>query len=106
MAGVRGAMPPRSPQLASLTCPSIRPIVRIALMQAIKAKINQSLIRLLFQSFVTCSILVYPSLPQAIKSKINALQQAVMKIGSSLSGQGGAGGSENVQDAEVKDKKE
>lgn len=48
------------------------------------------------------------SLPQDIKAKINALQQAVMKIGSSLSGQGGSGGEggENVQDAEVKDKKE
>lgn len=50
---------------------------------------------------------------QEIKAKINALQQSVMKIGASLAGQqgggdgGSAGGSgENVQDAEVKDKKE
>jgi hypothetical protein len=47
------------------------------------------------------------ALAQEIKGKINALQQAVMKIGENLSGGGGdAGGSggENVQDAEVKDK--
>lgn len=47
---------------------------------------------------------------QEIKAKINALQQAMMKIGESLAGSGGAGGEggsgENVQDAEVKDKKE
>lgn len=46
---------------------------------------------------------------QEIKAKINALQQAVMKIGENLSGggggdAGGSGGGENVQDAEVKDK--
>ena len=40
---------------------------------------------------------------QEIKAKINALQQAVMKIGESLSGKTSEGG-ENVQDAEVKDK--
>jgi chaperone protein DnaK len=45
--------------------------------------------------------------PEDIKAKINGLQQSVMKIGSSLSGQGGSSeGGENVQDAEVKDKKE
>lgn len=47
-----------------------------------------------------------PCVLQEIKTKINALQQAVMKIGSSLAGQSTDGGSENVQDAEVKDKKE
>ena len=57
---------------------------------------------------------------QEIKAKTTALQQAVMKIGESLagksgegegssggeSGSGGGSSSENVQDAEVKDKKE
>ncbi|KAL6773826.1 HSP70C [Auxenochlorella protothecoides x Auxenochlorella symbiontica] len=41
-----------------------------------------------------------------LKEKVTALQTASMKIGSSLSGQAGAAGAENVQDAEVKDKKE
>jgi len=41
---------------------------------------------------------------QEIKAKTNALQQAVMKIGESLAGKSSEGGSENVQDAEVKDK--
>eukprot|EP00887_Chlorella_sp_A99_P006858 scaffold2.g6858.t1 len=41
---------------------------------------------------------------EEIKAKSQALQQAVMKIGESLAGKDGAGGSENVQDAEVKDK--
>lgn len=55
-----------------------------------------------------CCLLACCSPPaQDIKAKINGLQQAVMKIGSSLSGQGGSSeGGENVQDAEVKDKKE
>lgn len=34
---------------------------------------------------------------QEIKSKTQALQQAVMKIGESLAGKGGEGGGENVQ---------
>lgn len=57
---------------------------------------------------LTCPLLTSFSPPaQDIKAKINGLQQAVMKIGSSLSGQGGSSeGGENVQDAEVKDKKE
>lgn len=41
-----------------------------------------------------------------LKEKVTALQTASMKIGSSLSGQAGGAGAENVQDAEVKDKKE
>lgn len=48
----------------------------------------------------------HPPYLQDIKAKINGVQQAVMKIGSSLSGQASSGGSEDVQDAEVKDKKE
>lgn len=50
---------------------------------------------------------------QEIKAKTTALQQATMKIGEALSGkassgggEGGDSGSENVEDAEVKDKKE
>ena len=54
----------------------------------------------------SCADLLFLLSLQDIKAKINAVQQAVMKIGSSLSGQGGSGGSEDVQDAEVKDKKE
>lgn len=52
---------------------------------------------------------------EEIKAKISAVQQAVMKIGESLAGKGGAeggaaeggaagGSGENVEDAEVKDK--
>jgi molecular chaperone DnaK (HSP70) len=46
---------------------------------------------------------------EEIKGKITAVQQAVMKIGESLAGKGGAeggaaAGGENVEDAEVKDK--
>ena len=45
---------------------------------------------------------------EEIKGKITAVQQAVMKIGESLAGkggaEGGAAGGENVEDAEVKDK--
>ena len=44
---------------------------------------------------------------QEIKSKITAVQQAAMKIGEHLAGKSGGsegGSSENVQDAEVKDK--
>ena len=52
---------------------------------------------------------------EAIKAKISAVQQAVMKIGESLAGKGGGeggeggeggggAGGENVEDAEVKDK--
>ncbi len=42
--------------------------------------------------------------PQEIKAKTQALQQAVMKIGESLAGSSSSSSSENVQDAEVKDK--
>lgn len=41
---------------------------------------------------------------QEIKAKTQALQQAVMKIGESLAGSSSSSSSENVQDAEVKDK--
>ncbi|KAL4439475.1 hypothetical protein ABPG77_008804 [Micractinium sp. CCAP 211/92] len=42
--------------------------------------------------------------PEEIKAKTQALQQAVMKIGESLAGSSSSSSSENVQDAEVKDK--
>lgn len=47
------------------------------------------------------------SLLQEIKAKVTAVQQAAMKIGEHLAGGAGGssgGSSENVQDAEVKDK--
>lgn len=44
------------------------------------------------------------AMAQEIKAKTQALQQAVMKIGESLAGSSSSSSSENVQDAEVKDK--